>query len=73
MYALVIVFIGPNLKKQCLLEKYPSCIFIRGNHDRYLLEKLWEDESPSLEGMDPNDPICKAIVKNGKWTADFRG
>ena len=23
--------------------------------------------------MDPNDPICKAIVKNEKWTADLLG
>ena len=46
---------------------------IRGNHDRYLLEKIWEDELPTLEGMDPNDPVCKAIVKNEKWTADLLG
>ena len=28
---------------------------------------------PSLEGMDPFDPICKAIVANEKWTADILG
>ena len=66
--------LGPEpentLKK---LQEIPDCIFIRGNHDRYLIEKLWEEELPSLEGMDPHDPICKAIVKNEKWTADILG
>ena len=37
------------------------------------MEKLWEEEVPSLEGMDPNDPICKSIVKNEKWTYDKIG
>ncbi len=55
------------------LKNIPDCIFIRGNHDRYLIEKLWEDELPSLEGMDPYDPICKAIVQNEKWTAELLG
>ena len=66
--------LGPEpeatLKK---LKSIPDCIFVRGNHDRYLIEKLWEDELPSLEGMDPYDPICQAIVKNEKWTADLLG
>ena len=66
--------LGPEpeatLKK---LKTILDCIFIRGNHDRYLIEKLWEDELPSLEGMDPYDPICQAIVKNEKWTADLLG
>ena len=66
--------LGPEPEKtMATLINIPECIFIRGNHDRYLLEKLWEDESPSLEGMDPNDPICKAIVENEKWTADLLG
>ena len=66
--------LGPEPEKtMATLKNIPECIFIRGNHDRYLLEKLWEDESPSLEGMDPNDPICKSIVKNEKWTADLLG
>ena len=66
--------LGPEpeatLKK---LKSIPDCIFVRGNHDRYLIEKLWEDELPSLEGMDPYDPICQAIVQNEKWTADLLG
>lgn len=28
---------------------------------------------PTLEGMDPYDPICKAIVENEKWTAEKIG
>ena len=28
---------------------------------------------PSLEGMDPYDPICQAIIQNEKWTADLLG
>ncbi|MBA65962.1 MAG: hypothetical protein CMG55_09195 [Candidatus Marinimicrobia bacterium] len=66
--------LGPQ--PQETLEKLQSisdCIFIRGNHDRYLIERIWEDEAPSLEGMDPNDPICQAIVKNEKWTANILG
>ena len=55
------------------LKSIPGCIFIRGNHDRYLIEKLWEEELPSLEGMDPYDPICQAIIQNEKWTADLLG
>ena len=55
------------------LKEIPNCIFIRGNHDRYLIEKLWEDELPTLEGMDPYDPICQAIVQNEKWTAELLG
>ena len=63
--------LGPEPEKTLeMLKSIPNCIFIRGNHDRYLLEKLWEDELPSLEGMDPYDPVCQAIVQNEKWTAD---
>ena len=66
--------LGPEPEKTLeMLKSIPDCIFIRGNHDRYLVEKLWEDELPSLEGMDPYDPICQAIVQNEKWTADMLG
>ena len=66
--------LGPEPEKvlEVLLEM-KNCIFVRGNHDRYLVEKLWEDELPSLEGMDPYDPITKAIVQNEKWTAEKIG
>ena len=56
--------LGPEPEATLKVEKYSDCIFVRGNHDRYLIEKLWEDELPSLEGMDPYDPICQAIVQN---------
>jgi len=56
-----------------LLKSIPGCIFIRGNHDRYLLEELWKQERPNLEGMSPDDPICKAIVANEEWTANELG
>ena len=60
--------LGPEPEKTLeLLQTLKNCTFVRGNHDRYLIEKLWEDEIPSMEGMDPNDPICKAIVENEKW------
>lgn len=66
--------LGPEPEKTLeMLQSIKGCIFIRGNHDRYLLEKLWEEELPSLEGMDPYDPICRAIVQNEKWTADLLG
>ena len=66
--------LGPEPEKTLeMLQSIKNCIFIRGNHDRYLLEKLWEEELPSLEGMDPYDPVCQAIVQNEKWTADLLG
>ncbi len=66
--------LGPQPQETLeMLQTIPDCIFIRGNHDRYLIERLWEEESPSLEGMDPNDPICQAIVENEKWTANILG
>ena len=66
--------LGPDPEKTLrLLKSIKNCTFIRGNHDRYIIEKLWEEEVPSLEGMDPEDPICKAIVKNEKWTYEKIG
>ena len=66
--------LGPEPEKTLqLLSGLSDCIFIRGNHDRYLLERIWEQERPSLEGMDPDDPICQAIVQNEKWTAEKVG
>lgn len=56
-----------------LLTSIKNCIFIRGNHDRYILEKLWENEMPSLEGMNPDDPICQEIVENIKWAGEHVG
>ena len=62
--------LGPEPEKTLeKLNTIQNCIFIRGNHDRYIIERLWEQETPNLEGMDPFDPICIAIVENEKWTA----
>jgi len=66
--------LGPHPKE--VLESLlaiDNCIFIRGNHDRYLVEKLWNHERPSLEGMDPDDPLCQAIVANNKWSFEQIG
>ncbi len=66
--------LGPEPEKTLeKLKDIENCIFVRGNHDRYIIERLWEEELPTLEGMDPYDPICKAIVENEKWTAEKLG
>ena len=66
--------LGPEPEKTLeALSSIDNCIFIRGNHDRYIIEKLWQEELPTLEGMDPYDPICKAIVDNEKWTSEKLG
>jgi len=66
--------LGPDPKGILeLLQRLENCVFIRGNHDRYLVESLWTQELPTLEGMDPYDPVCRAIVANEKWTADIIG
>ena len=66
--------LGPEPKETlALLKSIEDGIFIRGNHDRYLLERLWEEDQPSLEGMDPYDPVCIGIVQNEKWTAEQLG
>ena len=66
--------LGPDPEKTMkMLKAIPDCIFVRGNHDRYLLEKLWTHERPNLEGMSPDDPICKEIIANEEWTANKLG
>ena len=66
--------LGPEPEKTLeVLRDIKDCIFIRGNHDRYIGESLWESERPTLEGMDPDDPITKAIVQNERWTAEKLG
>ena len=50
--------LGPEPEKTLKkLKEINNCIFVRGNHDRYIIEKLWEEEViedlPSLpEGME---------------------
>ncbi len=56
-----------------LLAGIDNCLYIRGNHDRYIIEKLWTHERPSLEGMDPDDPLCQEIVAMNKWAAGLIG
>ncbi|MFQ6607003.1 MAG: metallophosphoesterase family protein [Fidelibacterota bacterium] len=66
--------LGPSpVKTLKLLQTLDNCIFIRGNHDRYLLERIWEHEAPSLEGMSPDDPVCQGIVQNERWTWEQLG
>ena len=66
--------LGPNPEESLeLLLSIKDCIYIRGNHDRYILERLWEQEQPTLEGMDPYDPICQEIVQNIKWASQRVG
>jgi len=52
-----------------LLKNLDNAIFIRGNHDRYLVEGIWEYDRPTVEGMDPDDPICINVIANQAWTA----
>lgn len=66
--------LGPQPKEVLeLLSGLENCIFIRGNHDRYIVEHFWDHERPSLEGMDPDDPLCQAIVANNKWSYEQIG
>ena len=66
--------LGPEPEKTLeTLQSIDNCIFIRGNHDRYIIEKLWDEDLPYLEGMDPYDPLCIAIVENEKWTSEKLG
>lgn len=55
------------------LQSLDDVIYIRGNHDRYLVERIWEYDRPTIEGMDPDDPVCIDIVANEKWTAEQIG
>jgi len=55
------------------LKSLKNPIFIRGNHDRYLVERIWEYDRPAIEGMDPDDPLNLDIVSNEKWTAEQVG
>ena len=42
-------------------------IFIRGNHERYLMERIWESKKPTIEGMSPGSAILNGIVKHQEW------
>jgi len=55
------------------LKSLKRSVFIRGNHDRYLVERIWEYDRPTIEGMDPDDPVCIDIIANERWTAEQVG
>ena len=66
--------LGPSPKDTLkTLSSLTNCVFIQGNHDRYILERLWKVDNPSLEGMNPDDPIRKDIVANIEWTSKQLG
>ena len=66
--------LGPAPKEVLdILTPINGSVFIRGNHERYILDKLWTHENPTTEGMSPDDPVLKGIVENQKWTADQIG
>ena len=63
--------LGPDPKEILnILKSNTESVLIRGNHERYLLEKIWNDDKPSLEGMPQDDPLLIEIVDNEKWTAE---
>ena len=66
--------LGPDPKEILnILKSNTESVLIRGNHERYLLEKIWNDDKPSLEGMPQDDPLLIEIVDNqiGKEGVDF--
>ena len=66
--------LGPAPKEVLqLLKSIKNPVFMRGNHERYIIEKLWTQTKPTLEGMSPDDPVVQQIVKHQEWTADQIG
>ena len=66
--------LGPDPKSILqTLESNTRSVIIRGNHERYLIEKIWNDDEPSLEGMPQDDPLLSEIVNNEEWTANQIG
>ena len=66
--------LGPAPKEVLdILVPMNNTVFIRGNHERYIFDKLWTHENPTIEGMSPDDPVLKGIVENQKWTANQIG
>lgn len=55
------------------LSSMDNTVFIRGNHDRYLVEEIWTYDRPTIEGMDPDDPVCIDIIANEQWTDEQLG
>ena len=66
--------LGPAPKEVLqILSSMDNTIFIRGNHERYIVEKLWTHTNPTLEGMSQDDPVVKAIVQHQKWVFEQIG
>ena len=66
--------LGPDPKTIFnILQSDQGSIVIKGNHERYLVEKIWNDPEPSLEGMTKDDPVLEEIIENEKWTANQIG
>lgn len=66
--------LGPDPKGTFkMLNSISNPIYIRGNHERYLMEEIWKQENPDLEGMSGDDPILKEILANEEWTANELG
>ena len=61
--------LGPCPKEvfRILSDMPIETIFIRGNHERYLIERIWESKKPIIEGMNSNSPILNGIVKHQEW------
>ena len=44
--------LGPEPEKTLeALNSIDNCIFIRGNHDRYIIEKIWEERRNYYKGI----------------------
>ena len=66
--------LGPAPKEVLdILAPMKGNVFVRGNHERYIIDKLWTQVNPTLEGMSPDDPFVKGIVEHQKWTAEQIG
>jgi len=66
--------LGPAPKEVLhLLKGIDNCVFLKGNHDRYIIEKIWEHETPTIEGMSPDDPVNQGIVQHEQWIYDQLG
>ena len=66
--------LGPDPKTIFdILKSDEKSIVIKGNHERYLVEEIWNDPEPSLEGMTKDDPVLSEIIENEKWTANQIG
>lgn len=56
-----------------ILLGFDDAVFIRGNHERYIVNRIWEGEAPTIEGMSPDDPVCQGIVQHERWAAEQIG